>query len=450
MASPRYHEPRMAERPILVIVGRPNVGKSALFNRITGSRRSIVGDQPGITRDRILLDAEWHGKKFRVTDTGGMTFGDTAEFPVLINEQVRAAVEQASRVVFVVDGRGEATATDQELADFLRRTGRAVTVAVNKCDTDRLNSQADAFFELGFGEPIPVSAEHNRGMTDLLAQATADFPESDEADHEPDRFIRIAIIGRPNTGKSTLLNRLTGQGHSIVSPTAGTTRDAVDAQVTRDGVTFEFVDTAGIRRKGKTTELTEKLSVVMARRHLRMADVALLMMDAEEGVAGLDATIAGYAQEEGRGLILVVNKWDLVTEQKQADFRQDVRDRLRYLEYAPLVLISALRGERTDSIFPLVRKTYREWRKRIPTAELNRFLERVDFDRVTVPGFKKPRISYVTQPRTGPPTFVFFNNRNDDFHFGFERFLINQLRREYGFEGSPIVIKSKRKRRSSS
>jgi len=439
----------MTERPILVIAGRPNVGKSTLFNRITRSRRSIVGNEPGITRDRILLDAEWLGKKFRVTDTGGMTFGETDEFPVLINEQVRAAVEQASQIVFVVDGRGEATATDQELADFLRRSGRPVTVAVNKCDTDRLESQADAFFELGFGEPVAISAEHDRGMTDLLAQATANFPASDEEeDSEPERFIRVAIIGRPNTGKSTLLNRLTGQDHSIVSPTAGTTRDAVDAQLRRDDVTFEFVDTAGMRRKGKTTEMTEKLSVVMARRHLRLADVALLMMDAEEGVTALDATIAGYAQEEGRGLILVVNKWDLVTEKAQAVFRQDVRDRLRYLEYAPLVLISALRGERTDSIFPLVRKTYREWRRRIPTSELNRFLERVDFDRVTVPGFKKPRISYVTQPRTGPPTFVFFNNRDEEFHFGFERFLINQLRREYGFEGTPIVIKSKRKARS--
>ena len=437
-----------AELPTLVIVGRPNVGKSTLFNRITKSRRAIVGDEPGITRDRIRLEAEWKGRRFLVTDTGGMTFGDEDEFPTLINEQVRVALETADQIVFVVDGRAELTSTDRQLSDFLRRIERPVTVAVNKCDTPRQDeTAAAAFYELGFERVVPISAEHDRNVPQLLEVVAAGFPVAKAPAETADRHIRVAIIGRPNTGKSTLLNRLIGEDRSIVSPTAGTTRDAVDATVERGQVKFTFVDTAGIRRKGKTTEMTEKLSVVMAQRHLRLADVALMMIDASEGVTQLDANIAGYAHEAGKGLILVVNKWDLLSGVEQAEFRRDVRDKLRYLEYAPIAIISALNGSKTESLYPLVRKTFREARKRVPTSELNRFVETVDFERATFAGGKRYRIAYVTQPRIAPPTFIFFTNRPEPFHFGFERFLINQLRERFGFEGTPILVRNKMKRR---
>ncbi len=430
-------------------MGRPNVGKSTLFNRLTHSRRAIVGNEPGITRDRIKLEAKWRDRRFLVTDTGGMTFGEDGEFPELINERVRMAVEEADHLVFVVDGRSELTRDDRELADFLRRSGRPVTVAVNKCDTDRGDEMAAAFYELSLGEPIPISAEHDRGVEELLEKATEDFPAvEDEAERE-DRLVKIAIIGRPNVGKSTLLNRLTGAEHSIVSATAGTTRDAVDVTIERDGVRFEFVDTAGIRRKGKTKEMAEKLSVMMAQRHVRLAHVAIMMLDAVEGVTALDANIAGYAHEAGRGVILVVNKWDQLSGVEQGAFERDVRDKLKYLEYAPIAIISALKGYKTDSLYPLIRKVYREWNKRVGTGELNRFLSTVDFDRVTVPGFTKPKIGYVTQAGTAPPTFVFFTNSKEAFHFGYERFLINQLRKVFRFEGTPIIIKNRAKKKGS-
>ena len=435
--------------PILVVVGRPNVGKSTLFNRLTHSRRAIVGDQPGITRDRIKLEAKWRDRRFLVTDTGGMTFGEAGEFPELINERVRMAVEEADHIVFVVDGRSELTRDDRELADYLRRSGRPVTVAVNKCDTDRGDEMAAAFYELSLGDPLPVSAEHDRGIDELLDKATEDFPAIEDEAEPEERLIKVAIIGRPNVGKSTVLNRLTGGEHSIVSPTAGTTRDAVDVTIERDGVRFEFVDTAGIRRKGKTKEMAEKLSVMMAQRHVRLAHVVIMMLDAVEGVTALDANIAGYAHEAGRGVILVVNKWDQLSGVEQGAFERDVRDKLKYLDYAPVAIVSALKGYKTDSLYPLIRKVYREWNKRIGTGELNRFMGTVDFDRVTVPGFTKPKIGYVTQAGTAPPTFVFFTNSSEAFHFGLERFLINQLRKAFRFEGAPIIIKNRAKKKGS-
>ncbi len=437
----------MSTLPILVIVGRPNVGKSTLFNRLTHSRRAIVGNEPGITRDRIKLEGSWKDRRFLVTDTGGMTFGDEGEFPQLVNERVHQAVEEADHIIFVVDARTELTSEDRELATFLQRTGHPVTIAANKCDTDRGEEKAMAFYELNLGEPVPISAEHNRGVEGLLERVATDFPIAEEEEEPEERLIKVAIIGRPNTGKSTLLNRLTGAEHAIVSPTPGTTRDAVDATIERDGVRFEFVDTAGIRRKGKTKEMAEKLSVMMAQRHVRLAHVAIMMLDAVEGVTALDASIAGYAHGAGRAVILVVNKWDLLTGVEQGKFERDVRDKLKYLDYAPIAIISALTGYKTNSLYPLVRKVYREWKKRIPTSELNRFLETVDFDRVTVPGFRKPKVAYVTQTQAAPPTFMFFTNRPEPFHFSYERFLINQIRKTFKFEGSPITIRNRSKKK---
>jgi GTP-binding protein len=433
----------------LVIVGRPNVGKSTLFNRITASRRAIVGNQPGITRDRIQLEAVWKSRRFEVIDTGGMLLGEPDEFPELINQQVRVALETASQVVFLTDGRSEITATDRDLADLLRRLKRPLTLAVNKCDTAKTEALAAAFYELGISDVFPISAEHGLGVDALLDHVTAAFPI--EAPPEGDeRPIRVAIIGRPNVGKSTLLNRLTGKERAIVSPTPGTTRDAVDEEVTRRGTRFQFVDTAGIRRKGKTREMAEKLSVVMAQRHIRLADVALLLLDASDEVAALDANIAGYAHEAGKALILVVNKWDRAHEPNRKAFAQKVRDKLKFLEYAPLHFTSALDGKGVQQIFSLVRRVHQAANHRVPTGELNRFLDSVDLDRATVPGGRLPRINYVTQAGVAPPTFVFFTTPARKFHFSFERFLVNQLREAFPFEGTPLVVKSgrsKKKRR---
>jgi GTP-binding protein len=451
---------RSSQRPTVVIVGRPNVGKSTLFNRISHSRRSIVGNEPGITRDRIRLEVEWQGRPFDLIDTGGMTFGESEEFPQLINEQVRAAVAEAAHVILVIDGRAEISRTDRELADFLRRSGRPVSLAVNKCDTGQLDDQAAQFHELGIGAVFPVSAEHGRGIEELLEQVAAGFPPptvataaaedgaSERTAPEPEsakRPIRVAIIGRPNAGKSTLLNRLTGTHRAIVSATPGTTRDAVDEEVEHRGVRYQFVDTAGIRRKGKTKLMAEKLSVVMAQRHLRMADVALLMIDAVEGVTNAEATIAGYAHEAGKAVILVVNKWDQNERTKEQDFQEKIRRHLKFLDYAPIIFISALTGARVERLFPLVRKVHRAASRRVGTGELNRFLQSVDLERATTPGARKPKIYYVTQASVRPPTFVFFTSSGEKFHFGFERFLVNQLRRAFDFEGTPLVIKCRPK-----
>lgn len=433
--------------PQLVIVGRQNVGKSTLFNRITASRRSIVGDYPGMTRDRIRLPGRWKGRPFEVTDTGGMTFFAKEEIPALVSEQVIAAIESADHVIFVVDGRSELTPADREMAELLRRSGRDVSLAVNKCDTPKLDSLPDSFAELGFRSVFGVSAEHGRGIDKLMNQATRGFPAHDDSGESSDqRPIRVAILGRPNVGKSTLLNRVTGEQSAIVSEVPGTTRDAVDAVVEHRGRKFVFVDTAGIRRKGKTRAMAEKLSVVMAQRHLRMADVALLLVDPQEGVTAQDTHIAGYAHEAGRACIVVVNKWD-VAQRSAAEFRHHVRGQLKMLPYAPIAFVSALTGLRVGSLFPMIRKADAAAKHRIPTAELNRFLAELDMERVTVPGPRKPKLSYVTQVSTRPPTFLFFSSLKGAFHFGLERYLINQLRARFGFEGTPIVVRSRARRR---
>ena len=432
--------------PQIVIVGRQNVGKSTLFNRITASRRSIVGDYPGLTRDRIRMPASWRGKQFEVTDTGGMVFFEKGELPGLVSEQARAAIAASDHVIFVVDGRSELTQDDLEMARMLHRSGREVSLAVNKCDTEALDSQAHAFGELGFGSGFGISAEHDRGVDKLLGAATQNFgPQKSLSADGASRPIRVAILGRPNVGKSTLLNRITGEGHAIVSAMPGTTRDAVDAVAEHRGTRFLFVDTAGIRRKGKTREITEKLSVVMAQRHLRMADVALLLVDPQEGVTAQDAHIAGYAHESGTACVVAVNKWDL-TAQSQAAFRRHVREELKMLRYAAVAFVSARTGERVPSLFPLVKTAARAAQRRVPTAELNRFLADLDLDRVTVPG-RKPKLSYATQIGIQPPTFLFFSNLSGPFHFGLERYLVNRLRERFGFEGTPIVVRSKPRRR---
>ena len=352
--------------PTVVIVGRPNVGKSTLFNRITGQRRSIVGDEPGITRDRIHGLAEYDGRRFELIDTGGIVPEDSEYIPAQILKQAQVALERASHIILLVDGRSEIAAPDRDLARMLLRLGKPVSLAVNKVDTVKQDGLAHDFYSLGIRDIFPVSSEHGVGVDALLDHVTANFAETAAA-AEPDA-IRVSIIGRPNVGKSTLLNALTGQERAIVSPIAGTTRDAVDEEITVDGVKYSFVDTAGIRRKGKTKLMAEKLSVVMARRHIRMAHVVLLVLDAVEGVIGLDATIAGYAHEGGRGIIIVVNKWDEVRGKSKNAFERDVRDELKFLDWAPVEFISAKTGAGVDRLFGRIREVYEAASMRITTG----------------------------------------------------------------------------------
>jgi len=431
--------------PTVVIVGRPNVGKSTLFNRITGQRRAIVGDEPGITRDRIHGQAQHDGRPFELIDTGGIVVEDQEYIPAQILHQAEVALHAASHIIFLVDGRAEITGSDRDLARMLKKLGKPVSLAVNKIDTKDREGLAHEFYSLGIADIFPLSAEHGTGVDALLDRVTADFPEkktnAENTDAESTEVIKVAIIGRPNVGKSTLLNTLAGQERAIVSPIAGTTRDAVDEKVSRDGVEYVFVDTAGMRRKGKTRDMAEKLSVVMARRHIRMAHVVLLMLDAPEGIVGLDTTIAGYAHEGGRAVIICVNKWDEVKGQKgqkKREFEQDIRDTFKFLDYAPIVFLSARSGAGVEPLFKLIRECYESASRRVSTGELNRFVEQLKFE--------ERKIFYITQHSIRPPAFAVFVDRGGPLHFSHERHLANRIRRQFGFRGTPIVIETRAKR----
>ncbi|MFB3814292.1 MAG: ribosome biogenesis GTPase Der [Terriglobales bacterium] len=453
--------------PTIAIVGRPNVGKSTLFNRLIRRRRAIVGDEPGITRDRLYGEAEWRGRRLRVVDTGGIIPEVKELIPAAIFDQAKVALDEADAIVMVVDARTELAAPDMELARLLRRTGKPLFLAVNKVDAPKMQAFAEEFHRLGIPNLYPISAEHGEGVAELLdailpalpeqgitAEGAGVSAEGTEEDKEPEdkqKEIKIAIIGRPNVGKSTLLNQLTGTGRAIVSPIAGTTRDAVDEVVQRDGMKFRYIDTAGIRRKGKTKLMAEKLSVVMARKHLEAADIALIIIDATEGVTALDATIAGYAHESGRSSIVVINKWDLVGPARRdgkrpADaklFERQARAALKFLNYAPMVFVSATTGKNVGKINREIELVARERCKRISTGEINRFLKTVDFERASVPISKRVRTYYMTQAATAPPTFILFTDRDVKLHFSYQRFLENQIRKAFGFVGTPIWIKTR-------
>ncbi|MCX6619923.1 MAG: ribosome biogenesis GTPase Der [Acidobacteria bacterium] len=425
--------------PVVVIVGRPNVGKSTLFNQLTGQRRAIVGDEPGITRDRIRGEGEYLGRRFELIDTGGIVPADQAMIPSEIFKQAKVALDVAAHIIFVIDGRSEITSADRDLAQHLRKLGKPVSVAVNKIDVAAKDSLIHDFYSLGIPDMFPVSAEHRNGFAEMLERVTAGFPHQTEDEEKSGKLtIKVAIIGRPNVGKSTLLNALVGSERAIVSPIAGTTRDAVDEKVEREDADYLFVDTAGIRRKGKTHMMAEKLSVVMARRHIRMANVVLVMLDASEGMVALDATIAGYAQEEGRAIILCVNKWDVTKEKDRKEFTQQVRDDLKFLEYAPVVFLSAKTGAGVSKLFPIIHQAWDAASQRVTTGELNRFVETLRFE-------TDVKVRYITQASVRPPTFVLFTDKGEKaLHFSAERFLMNQLRKKFGFHATPIVVKTKR------
>ncbi len=428
--------------PTVVIVGRPNVGKSTLFNRITGKRRAIVGDEPGITRDRIEGIADHKGRRFELIDTGGIVVQDSDYIPSQILKQARVALKKAAHIIFLIDGRAEITGADRDLAQMLLKLGRPVSIVVNKIDTQARENLAHEFYSLGISSLFPVSAEHAMGVEALLDHVVTGFPTGEPQESEPveTQQIKVAIIGRPNTGKSTLLNAFTGEERSIVSPVAGTTRDAVDETVIHNEIEYVFVDTAGIRRKGKTTLMTEKLSVVMARRHIRMADVVLVVLDAVEGVLALDATIAGYAHEGGRAIIICVNKWDRIEEKRKRKFEQNLRDQMKFIDYAPVMFLSAKTGQGVKDLFKLIREVDDSASSRIPTGELNRFVESLHFE--------ERKIFYVTQASVRPPTFVFFTNSTGPLHFSHERYLINQIRKRFGFRGTPVVVKTRAKKKA--
>ncbi len=447
-----------ARLPLVAIVGRPNVGKSTLFNRLVGRRRSIVSDQPGITRDRIYGTAQWRGRAFEVVDTGGLVPDEQAGIPAEIFAQAQTALAEADAIILVTDSRTGPTPIDAELIRRMRVFGKPIAVAANKVDSASRMSAASAFFE--WGESVfPVSAEHGLGVDDLLDHVTREFPE---APAEPAvQALQVAIIGRPNVGKSTLLNRLVGAERSIVTSEPGTTRDAVDTLVERDGRSYLFVDTAGIRRKARTKLAAEKLSVVMARRHLERADLALLVADASLGVTSQDASIAGYAAEAGCSLVIVMNKWDLAVERAgkeektrklgpaelQAEYEDLVHERLGFVQYAPIVFLSALTGERADQLFAVMDSVAAARGLRVATAELNRWLAGLDLSRSSAPAAQVPEILYLTQASTRPPTFVIFTREARRLHFSFERFLQNRLREQFGFVGTPIrfVVRTRRR-----
>ena len=429
---------------LIAIVGRPNVGKSTLFNRLIGKRRSIVTDEPGITRDRIYGTTRWNGRSFEIVDTGGIVPGDETEIPRKIVEQAQVAIDHASLIFLVVDGRTAIAAPDQELARLLRKAGKTVFLVVNKIDSGKQNSDTGEFFRLGFRDVFPVSAEHGRGITELLDQVAIAMPVEEEVQETPE--IRIAIIGRPNVGKSTLLNRLVGEDRAMVSPVAGTTRDAVDSVVESDGTTFRFVDTAGIRRKGKTELKAEKLSVLMARRHMEQSDVAILLIDGTQGVTAVDAHIGGYAHEAHRSVIIVVNKWDVVQKSHTvtADFEKDIREKLKFLSFAPIVFISAKTGQRVQKLFGAIKEVYAARFQRVPTSELNELFREGTFGRGGLPADVK--IRYIAQVKTNPPTFVMFSNKLSKLHFSFERFVENRIRQKFPFAGTPIIIRQRLRR----
>jgi GTPase len=472
-----------ARLPSLVIVGRPNVGKSTLFNRLTGTRRSIVTSEPGITRDRIYGKAEWRGKTLEVVDTGGIIPDEKALIPQEILRQAQVAIKEAALLVLVVDSQAGVTPLDEELARLMRTTGKPFVLAVNKVDSPSQEANAAPFHSLGV--PVfPITAEHGTGVDDLLDHALAQLrratpsPPATGAALPPvelpteSALIEVAIIGRPNVGKSTLLNQLVDEERSIVSPIPGTTMDNVDTEITRGGRDYRFVDTAGIRRKGKTKLVAEKLSVVMARRGLERSDVALLVIDGEQGVTQGDATIAGYAEQSGRSIILVVNKWDLALAAAReaalsdaatakgksrqslgenrdpanidpgklmSDYENMIRAKLKFLSYAPIVFLSAKTGHRAEKLLPLINQCADARRRRIPTPALNDWLrQEVDLQRGSTPKSRPVRIYYVTQAKTAPPTFLLFTNQKTPLHFSYARFLENQLRAKFDFTGTPV------------
>ena len=435
-------------RPLVAIVGRPNVGKSMLFNRLVGQRLSIVEDTPGVTRDRLYAECEWCGRKFDMVDTGGIEPSTDSEILLFMREQAQIAIDSATVIILVTDIRTGVTAADKDVANMLLRSRKPVVLAVNKADSTGVTDPAVyEFYSLGLGDPIPVSAVHGHGTGDLLDECLKYFPEEDEGAEEDD-CIKVAVIGKPNVGKSSLINHILGEKRVIVSNVAGTTRDAVDTLHENQYGRYMFIDTAGIRRKSKVDERVEKFSVMRAQLAIERADVCIIMIDARDGVTEQDTKIAGLAHEAGKASIIVVNKWDLVEKETgtMEKMRKDIMRDLSFMSYAPILFISALTGQRTERIFELINFVNDQSSMRITTGMLNNVLADAQA-RVQPPTDKGRRLKiyYMTQTGIKPPNFVIFCNSRELFHFSYQRYIENQIRAVFGLEGTPIrlVIRQK-------
>lgn len=429
-------------RPVVAIVGRPNVGKSTLFNRFLGTRSAIVESEPGVTRDRIYGEAEWLNKRFYVIDTGGIETETTDDLLIQTRHQAEIAMEEADVILFVVDGRQGVTALDENIAQMLRRTNRPVILVVNKIDTIDLEMSIFEFYALGFDKVIGISADHGKNVGDLLDMVLEYFPDLSHDDYEED-VIRVAVIGRPNVGKSSIVNALLGQQRVIVSDIPGTTRDAIDTPFTWDGTNFVIIDTAGMRRRKKIEIAVERYSVLRALRAVERSDVAVMVLDATTGVTEQDQKIAGYAEEQGKAIVLAMNKWDLIVKDSKTmnEFEGDVREKLAFIPYAPLTFVSAKTGKRLTELLELIRYVANQHSLRVTTGRLNEVLEEAAV--LTEPPSDKGvrlKVYYGHQVGVKPPTFVLYVNRQDLFHYSYGRYIENRLRESFGFAGTPIRL----------
>ncbi len=428
-------------KPVVAIVGRPNVGKSTIFNRIVGERISIVEDIPGVTRDRIYSSGEWLSKEFNIIDTGGIEIGD-APFLAQIRHQAEIAIDEADVIVFIANGREGVTSADEEVAKILYRSEKPVVLGINKVDNPEMRDQIYDFYALGFGEPYPISGSHGLGLGDLLDAVIANFPTNQQEEYD-DEIIKFSLIGRPNVGKSSLVNALLGEERVIVSDIAGTTRDAIDTKYKFDGREYVIIDTAGMRKKGKVYETTEKYSVLRALRAIERSDVVLVVLNAEEGIIEQDKKIAGYAHEAGRAVVIVVNKWDAIEkdEKTMKEFEEKIKAHFLFLDYAPVVFLSALTKKRTHTLIPMIDLASENHAMRVPTNVLNDvIMDAVAMNPAPADKGVRLKIYYVTQVAVKPPTFVVFVNEPELMHFSYERFLENRLREAFGFEGTPIKL----------
>ena len=436
-------------KPLVAIIGRPNVGKSMLFNKLTGQRTSIVEDTPGVTRDRIYGDCEWCGRTFSLVDTGGIEPGTDSDMLKFMRRQAEIGIELADAIIMVTDVRSGVTAADEDVATMLRKSGKPVALAVNKCDSVGLvNPDAYEFYSLGIGDLFETSAVHGHGTGDLLDWVLANIPENDDEDENSD-IIKVAIVGKPNVGKSSLLNRILGEERVIVSNIAGTTRDAIDSYYENETGKYCFIDTAGMRRKSKVDDVIEKYSNMRSINAIERADVCLILIDANDGVTEQDTKIAGLVHEAGKAAIIVVNKWDAVADKEtntMRDMETDVRQGLSYMLYAPVVFLSALTGQRVDKLFQVIQDVHAQNTKRITTGALNSVLADATA-RVQPPTDKGRRLKiyYMTQASTKPPHFVIFCNDARLFHFSYQRYLENQIREVFGLQGTPVRITIRQK-----
>ncbi|MFE8702666.1 ribosome biogenesis GTPase Der [Cytobacillus sp. FJAT-54145] len=428
-------------KPVLAIVGRPNVGKSTIFNRIVGERVSIVEDIPGVTRDRIYSSAEWLNHDFNIIDTGGIDIGDEP-FLEQIRQQAEIAIQEADVIVFLTNGREGVTAADEEVAKILYRAKKPVVLAVNKIDNPDMKDYIYDFYALGFGDPFPISGAHGLGLGDLLDEAAKHFPKDEKKDYEDDT-IKFSLIGRPNVGKSSLVNAMIGAERVIVSNIAGTTRDAIDSVITVDGQKYVIIDTAGMRKRGKVYETTEKYSVLRALKAIERSDVVLIVLDGEEGIIEQDKHIAGYAHDAGRAVVIVVNKWDAVEkdEKTMKAFEENIRGHFQFLDYAPIVFLSAKTKKRIHTLIPMINLASENHSMRVETSVLNDvIMDAVAMNPTPTDNGKRLKIYYTTQVAVKPPTFVVFVNDPELLHFSYQRFLENRIRDAFGFEGTPIKI----------